>query len=887
MPLGSRHRRLLLALLPILGGALLAMWLAHGWAGRRTLQSESVQLERQLELHSQALQQRIDRYRTLPQVLAQDPQLHLALAMGVDDAGRDALNRRLEAANSVTRSSTLTLIDRDGIALAASNWREPSSNVGADYSFRPYVQQALRDGSGHFYGIGLTTGEPGYFLSQAIQDEEGTAIGVVVIKIELDALEEEWLRGTDVVLVSDDHGVVFLSSLPEWRYRTLAPLGSDDRRELAATRQYATQELLPLRVEGSLPPPGEARRVHLEDPPLPDPILWRSISLPEQDWQIHLLHDASAVQAAARGAAMAVGGAWLALSFLILYMQQRRRMSMLRERNRLELETVLQQHAQELRTAQDGIVQAAQRAETGMARSLAHLPQGVVIIDAAQRIIAWNQRYIDLFRLPSELVQIGRPIEDVLRHNARRGLFGSGPPEEAISRRLEYLRSGKPHLRESEKEDGTVLEIRGNPLPDGGFVTSYADITSYKTTARELRSLADALEQRIAERTRDLDLAREEAVQANRHKTRFVAAAVHDLLQPLNAARMFLSVLRGRLQDPQARDSADNADNALAAQDAILNSLLDISRLESGAQQVRIRDFALGPLLEALSREFRVLAEARGLALHYVPTCAVVRSDEDLLRRILQNLLSNAVRYTVHGRIVLGCRRTPGGIRIEVADSGPGILPARQQEIFEEFRRLDDGGASGPGAGLGLAIVDRIARLLDHPIGVRSRPGHGAVFSVTLPRGETGQVLDPPAETMAAAPGDDSLLHDCVVWCIDDDARVCEASQALLERWGCQVRFAGGGPAALERAAAGAPAPQLLLLDVQLGSHYGPDLFDALAIDWPRPPQVIVITAAREEALRTLFLERGWGYLAKPVRPPALRALMMQLLLRGDTPRSD
>ena len=155
--------------------------------------------------------------------------------------------------------------------------------------------------------------------------------------------------------------------------------------------------------------------------------------------------------------------------------------------------------------------QAAQQTDTGLSRSLEHLPQGVVIIDADLKLVAWNSRYVQLFRYPADLMQVGRPIEDLMRHNARRGLLGPGPVEEAIERRLAHLRSGTPHLHESAKEDGTVLEIRGNPLPEGGFVTSYADITSYKNAARELRSLADALEQRVADRTRDLDAARREA----------------------------------------------------------------------------------------------------------------------------------------------------------------------------------------------------------------------------------------------------------------------------------------------------------------------------------------------------------------------------------------
>lgn len=299
----------------------------------------------------------------------------------------------------------------------------------------------------------------------------------------------------------------------------------------------------------------------------------------------------------------------------------------------------------------------------------------------------------------------------MFRYNARRGLLGPGPVEDAIERRLGHLRSGKPHMRESEKYDGTVLEIRGNPLPDGGFVTSYADITTYKTTARELRTLADSLERRIAERTADLEQARAEAEAANRYKGRFAAAAVHDLLQPLNAARMFAAGLRSRLRDDETRRIADSIDGALAAQDGILASLLDISRLETGTLRTDVRDVPLGPLLAGLARETGVLAQARGLRFDHVPTQSWVRSDANLLRRLVQNFLSNAVRYTARGRIVLGVRRDGDRLWIEVHDTGPGIPPNRQREIFEEFRRLDDGNAGDRGAGLGLAIVDRIARL--------------------------------------------------------------------------------------------------------------------------------------------------------------------------------
>ncbi|OWG19291.1 Aerobic respiration control sensor protein ArcB [Delftia sp. K82] len=878
-PVRRPSRRSFWTLLLLFGGMLACMLLAGELVYHRALRGEAESVQRQLSLYAQALGQRIDRYRTLPEVLALDAQLRAALTHPLSPAEVDALNRKLEQANGASQSSTLTLIDRHGTALAASNWRETRSNVGVDYSFRPYVQQALSRGSGRFYGIGLTTGLPGYFLSQAILDEQNAVAGLVVIKIALLELEREWLQTPDVVMASDEHGVVFLASQPDWRYRLLSPLSPIDEADLAATRQYIDQELHPMRYRVRQGLEQGSRLVQMQEPALPGTTLWQTMPLPGSDWQLHLLHDTQASTVASRWAAAAAAGGWLALGLLVLFVRQRRRLAALRLRSRLELETVLRQHAQELRTAQDGIVQAARQADTGLSRSLEHLPQGVVVIDADLNLVAWNSRYVELFRFPSELLRTGQPIENLFRYNARRGLLGPGPIEEAIHRRLQHLRSGSPHLRESTKDDGTVLEIRGNPLPDGGFVTSYADITSYKNAARELRSLADALEQRIAERTRDLAEAKREAEQANRYKTRFVAAAVHDLLQPLNAARMFSSLLRSHLHDDAGRHVADSIDGALAAQDAILGSLLDISRMESGQLEVRVRDFALGPLLQVMRHNFGILAESRGLRLSAVDTRCVVRSDEALLRRILQNFLSNAIRYTRQGRIVIGCRRQGQHLRIEVHDQGPGIPESLQHEIFEEFRRLDEGHGDDRGAGLGLAIVERLGRLLGHEIGLRSHLGRGSVFWVCVPLGDPAAVPQIAAATHSGEAGQDAPLQGMSAWYVEDDAQSCTAMRALLQRWGCNVPLAGGPAEALALAAPG-EAPQLVLLDVRLGQLHGPDVYAQLCQRWGQSPPVILVTAERDGMVRRQAAERGWGFLAKPVRPPALRALMSQMLLR-------
>lgn len=873
---------LLLMMTTVLAGVLTAMWVEA-----RALRQEGAAAQEKLQLHAVALQRHIDRYRALPAVLALDRELRAALAMSLDAATQDHFNRKLEAVNGVTRASTLTLIDRNGLGIAASNWRLPSSNVGYDYAFRPYFQRAVEQGSGRFYGIGATTGVPGYFLAEAIRDAAGTLIGVVVIKLELRELESQWQGSRDVVLVADEHDIVILANRNGWRYRELRPLTPDERRDIAQTRQYLERELKPLsyRPLRSLGEDGRLVRLGETEASLAgehQDRLWQSLALPGEGWTLHLLRDPAVARATARIAGLAAAGAWVALVFLGLFVHSRVRIAGLRKRSREELEQLVRQHAVALRTARDGVVEAARRAALGQSPSLEHLPQGVSVIDAELKLVAWNRRYQEFFRYPPELLQIGRSVEDLFRYNAERGLLGPGDVEEAIARRLEHLRAGTAYLHERERPDGTVLEIRGNPLPGGGFVTSYADITSYKNAARELRTLTQSLERRVTERTHDLQAAKGEAERANRYKTRFVAAAVHDLLQPLNAARMFASALRERIGDAETLALADSVEGALAAQDEILDSLLDISRLESGALEVRRRALRLGPLLESLARDFGVLAQARGLELRWVATRAVVDSDEALLRRILQNFLSNALRYTARGRVLLGVRRERGGgVRIEVWDTGAGIPEEQHAAIFEEFRRLDSGGdPQERGAGLGLAIVDRIARLLGHRISLRSWPGVGSVFAVSVPRAEWPAGASQHEELPSpVAPVGDSPLRGRHIWCIDDDPLMRDGMRVLLGGWGCEVTVLAS--AAQAQDAAADAVPDLLLLDYRLGEARGPEAMPALQQRWGRAVPVILVTAERDDALREQARAAGWGFLAKPVRPAALRALMTQLLLRG------
>ncbi|HYQ38551.1 MAG TPA: ATP-binding protein [Pseudomonas sp.] len=372
MPLSPRLR-LALLLLPILAGLLLFASLAERQAERRALADEARQAREQLGLYAGTLRTLIDRYQALPAVLALDPELRDALRRPLDSDSQRRLNLKLEAINAAAQSSTLELMDRDGLAVAASNWRLPTSYVGHNYAFRPYFQQTRSQGSGRFYAVGVTSGVAGYFLSHAVHGAAGEFLGAVVVKLEFPDLERSWSQPAETILVSDARGIVFIASQPAWRYRLLQPLSAADRAELAASRQYDRQPLEPLPQRTRQPIGEHARLATVDGPQGQGDYLWASLPLPGEGWTLHLLRQPAGVAAAGRSAAAAAAGAWLALSFLLLWLQQRRRLARLRAQNQAELERMVEQRTAALRTAQDGLVQAAKLAALGqMSAALAH-----------------------------------------------------------------------------------------------------------------------------------------------------------------------------------------------------------------------------------------------------------------------------------------------------------------------------------------------------------------------------------------------------------------------------------------------------------------------------------------------------------------------------------
>ena len=651
--------------------------------------------------------------------------------------------------------------------------------------------------------------------------------------------------------------------------------------------------------------------------------------------------------------------------------------------------------------------------------ALENLAEGISVVDGDLRLVAWNRAYLELFDYPDGLVRIGRPVRELLEYNARRGMMGEGQVDELVERRLYWMRRGSPHFFERHTGDGRVVEIRGNPMPGGGFVTSFTDVTDreraeealresernirfytdnvpallayvdrdlcFRFTNRayenmlglerselsgrhlhevfdqhemlrrspylegalagerqdfelelrdadnrqryavatyipqfnkrgevqgffsllqditerrraelKLKEAKDQLERRVVERTRELTelnrtlsqenrvrarveealrQAKHEADEANQSKTRFLAAASHDLLQPLNAARLFVSALEQQHGlDSEQRHLVDRLDGSIRSAEELLSTLLDISRLDAGAMPIDVGEFAIRDLLETLHAEFSPVALGRGLRFDRVDCSAWVVSDPKLLRRVLQNFLSNALRYTRSGGVLMGCRRREGQLLIQVVDTGGGIPADQTALIFREFHRLQESRSSQErGLGLGLAIVERIARMLDHPVSLRSVPGRGTAFGITVPMASGRVMASAPLRTGKRRSRDLAGLH---VLCIDNEPDILSGMRSLIEPWGCRVSLAGNEEEAVRRIEQDG-LPQLVLADYHLDdARNGIDLMNGLRARFGSGLSGVLITADQTDVVRNEARSHGYRMLPKPLKPAALRALL-------------
>jgi Na+/proline symporter/signal transduction histidine kinase len=503
--------------------------------------------------------------------------------------------------------------------------------------------------------------------------------------------------------------------------------------------------------------------------------------------------------------------------------------------------------------------------------ALANLSQGIAVIDGSLRVVAWNQRYQELLGYPPGFLRVGRGVGDLFRFNAERGLLGPGTIEDLVLRRLEYLRQGSAYVFERHWPDGTVIEIRGNPIAAGGFVTTYTDISAFRRAEADLKTANETLEARVDARTRELLAATTEAERANQAKTRFLAAISHDLLQPLNAANLFTHALAQQLKHPEYLPSVRNIASALGSTETLLAGLLDLSRLDAGGLTPRARAFPASELLDTLTTEFGVMARERGLELATVASRLWLLTDPQLLRRVLQNFVANALRYTQRGQVLIGLRRRRGCVEFLVGDTGPGIAEGDRERIFEEFQRLPSAREAAPeGLGLGLAIAARITRLLGHPIILQTVPGRGTLIGVRVP------LAAPVAlPALVAIPAPRPIAQGHCVLLVDNEPEGLRALATLLTGWGVDVVTANCADVAI--AVLSERNVDAWILDYHLdGGDTGVALRQRLRARFGERPAILV-SADHGPELRALAVEHEIHLLHKPIKPLALRSLLSRL----------
>jgi Na+/proline symporter/signal transduction histidine kinase len=507
--------------------------------------------------------------------------------------------------------------------------------------------------------------------------------------------------------------------------------------------------------------------------------------------------------------------------------------------------------------------------------ALDQMDQGISVFDRQYRLSCWNTQFRLILDLPKELQRMGTPLNRILSYLYERDDLADFTDKTFIEQFTEIAIPWRVKL----KGTGQTIEIRSNSIPDGGLVTTFTNVTNAVNADNLLRQTNESLELRVRDRTAELTLANQQlgkaqrrAEEANLGKTRFLADAGHDILQPLNAARLYSSSLMEQLGNSREKELASNVDSSLEAVESIISALLDISRLDTGGLKPVISVFRLDALLQQIARDFAPTAREKGLDLRVVASSAVIATDRNLLRRLIQNLVSNAIKYCRSGKILVGVRRRGKSIELQILDTGIGIPADKLDDIFREFSRLPEGMRESDGLGLGLSIVERIAKIIDLTIMVTSRVGKGSAFSVTmlasnvpvLPTLESGQAVKPF-----------SVLTGLTVLCVDDNERSLAGMQELLTTWGCQVLPFKSGKALLSYCVENPAAiPAVILADYNLDEENGLDVIQNTREHLRRHLKAALITADRSDHVRVRALLKDISIINKPVRPAILRALL-------------
>jgi len=570
---------------------------------------------------------------------------------------------------------------------------------------------------------------------------------------------------------------------------------------------------------------------------------------------------------------------------------------------------------------EDNSNQQLEFSRTVLQSAIENVCEGISVIDSELKLVAWNNNYLNIFNYPDDFIYIGCPISQLIHFNLSQQGYFVQDIDRQVEKRIQFIKNGSRHNSEYKLKNGKTIHIEGNPIPGGGFVMIFSDITKYRQTEKVLKEENNDLESRVRYRTAELEQANKELAQANVElaqaqekaeqahvkKSQYLKACSHDLLQPLSAARLFSSAisLSSRVTKEE-RDQINQIDNALEIANSLLLDLNEIARIESGNITPNITPIEIKQLFTMLSSEFSALTDEYKIEFHCKPSKLYIASDITLLSRIIQNFLSNAFRYahtsenSRQSKVLLGCRRQGNELSIQVFDNGPGIPKDKQQQVFKQFIQLNNTNFIGPkGLGLGLNIAQSLAKILHHKINLKSQAGLGCMFSINIP------ITQEPIIKEKVLPPARMNLQGVGVLCIDNEQAILDGMSKLLNAWQCQAFTATNVKQAKEIYAKHEDEIDILLVDYQLDGQgektaynanikanknkgnllsnsevNGIELIKQLRITSQHALPAILITATTNENLMAQAKQHDISYLQKIIKPITLRALMSSLLTK-------
>ena len=503
--------------------------------------------------------------------------------------------------------------------------------------------------------------------------------------------------------------------------------------------------------------------------------------------------------------------------------------------------------------------------------TLDHLNQGVCIFDNNKRLVGWNKKMDEILEMPAKKDPQGLSFAAILHGLRKEVSFHGDFDEQKFENWTNQRARRKPVIFEILRNKVQILNVFAQEMPDCGFVISFSDVTAEREAAQALSDMNERLELGVIKRTEELGEALAEAERANASKSRFVAAASHDLLQPLSAAKLFISSISDQVDDADLRKVVVKAETALLGVQKIIEALLDISKLDAGKAVFDVQPVALSAILRPLRDELTPMALAKGLDLTIIDSSLYVVSDPSYLRRILQNLITNAIKYTPKGRVIAGARRKGTSVRIEVWDTGPGIAEQDSRTIFQEFERLD-GPASDDSLGLGLAIVERAAKGLGHDLNLWSEIGRGSCFSVTAKTSSFTSSAFQGLPQLKAVRADS--LNGMIVMVVENDVQIANAMSLLIENHGAEVILAHSAQDAKALLSEIDLVPDALLLDYQLETGVnGISLFEDIRATYG-PISAAMITADRSNELQKRCAALSLTLVPKPINKAKLLSLL-------------